>query len=514
MKGTNFWQTILEFSWHGNLPLLLGSVAILSLLLYRFGAESRETLKKTLTFLLFSLAGLFVGGVFAALDYPTVAKILYATFIFAQGAAVIRLIGLFFFRIVLSLLHARPPGILEETIIFIAYFIWVMVLLYQAGLNLGEIVTTSAVATAVLAFAMQDTLGNILGGLALQWDHSLKRGDWIRIDNLEGRIIDIRWRAVLIETRNWETIVIPNGMVMKSHFKVLGERTGEPVQWRRWVWFNVDYSVPPIQVTETVEGAIITAKIPNVASQPAPNCLMMEYEESFARYALRYWLTDLAQDDPTDSMIRQHIFDALRRGGISPAIPSQHLHVTKEGEKFEKRQHLHEIERRIACLSEIDLFSTLTGTEMHELAEHAEFCPFSKGDLITGQGEIDHWFYIVASGQVKICFQRENEPMKEILKLDKGSFFGERGLMTGEPRTASVIAESEVECYRLNKQSFTHVLESRPALVEDISRVLTSRLGALERARQELEKESRAASVAYSHSELSAKIRHFFGLKQ
>jgi small-conductance mechanosensitive channel len=47
------------------------------------------------------------------------------------------------------------------------------------------------VITAVLAFSMQDTLGNILSGVALQLDNSLRTGDWIRIDDITGRVAQI-----------------------------------------------------------------------------------------------------------------------------------------------------------------------------------------------------------------------------------------------------------------------------------------------------------------------------------
>ncbi len=134
--GTQFLRTIFEYGWHGSLPLLLACVVVLSLLLYRFSPESRQTLKHTLIVLMFGMLGLFVSGLFQALAYTTVASILHVVSVFAQGAALIRLAGLVFFRVFLNLLHARPPSILEEILLVFAYFGLVMVLLHRAGLNL------------------------------------------------------------------------------------------------------------------------------------------------------------------------------------------------------------------------------------------------------------------------------------------------------------------------------------------------------------------------------------------
>ena len=124
-----------------------------------------------------------------------------------------------------------------------------MLWLREFGLDFTEIVATSAVLTAIAAFAMQDTLGNVIDGIALQSDQFVKLDDWIRLDDVEGRVVDIRWRSIKLETRNWETVVIPNGLLMRSQFKILGRRIGEPLQWRRWIWFQVDYAQDPSDTT-------------------------------------------------------------------------------------------------------------------------------------------------------------------------------------------------------------------------------------------------------------------------
>ena len=102
---------------------------------------------------------------------------------------------------------------------------------------------TSAVITAVIALALQDTLGNVIGGLALQTDESIQVDDWIKVGDVNGRVVDIRWRYTAIETRNGETVLIPNGVLLKGQVMVLGRRQGKPRQWRRWVYFQVDYLV-------------------------------------------------------------------------------------------------------------------------------------------------------------------------------------------------------------------------------------------------------------------------------
>src|SRR2546423_206283 len=167
------------------------------------------------------------------------------------------------------------------------------------------IVATSAVITAVVGFSLQDTLGNVMGGMALQMERSITVGDWIRVDQQEGRVVEIRWRQTSIETRNWDTVVIPNSVLMKGQVLLLARRTGEPRQHRQWVYFNVDFRFAPTDVVEAVETALCAEPIENVASEPAAHCIVSDFKESYISYAVRYWLTDLALTDPTDSVVRQ-----------------------------------------------------------------------------------------------------------------------------------------------------------------------------------------------------------------
>src|SRR5512145_1525466 len=322
----SFWDKMTGFFWgEESLPVLIMVLAMAMLLLH-FRRDERASLINTVGFFFVCLFGQFVSGVLHALDMARAAALTHEVFVIGAGVAVIRLWGLLVFRIVLPAVKLNPPRITEDIFVIIAYVAWFMVRLRYAGLDLGSILATSAVITAVIAFAMQDTLGNILGGLALQLDNSIEVGDWIKVDDISGKVVDIRWRSTLVETRNWETVVFPNSQLMKNKFLVLGRRTDQPVQWRRWVWFNVGLDISPTRVVSVVEDSILQTDIANVARNPAPNCILMDMDnKGYARYALRYWLTDLMPDDLTDAMLRWHIMTALQRAGIKLALEEKSI---------------------------------------------------------------------------------------------------------------------------------------------------------------------------------------------
>lgn len=509
----DFWNNAMRFFWgQESLSLMVMVLGVFTLLFY-FRTEDRISLLNTLGFYFACLFGLFISGILHAMEFMRAADIMHEVFIIGAGIATIRLLGQFVFRLILPLVKLTPPRITEDLFVIVAYVAWFMVRLRYAGLDLSSILATSAVITAVIAFAMQDTLGNILGGLALQLDNSVEVGDWIKVDDISGKVVDIRWRSTLVETRNWETVVFPNSQLMKNKFLVLGRRTDEPVQWRRWVWFNVGLDISPSRVISVVETAILNTDITNVAKNPQPNCVLMDMDnKGYARYALRYWLTDLAPDDPTDGAIRWHIMTALQRAGIKLALEEKSIHITKENEKYDEAIHQREVLLRIKTLRRVELFSSMTDAELKALAERLRYSPFSRGNIITQQGdERSHWLYIIINGEAEVFLTAADGGKRQLNVLGKGSFFGEMALLTGAPRRASVLAKTDVECYRLDKEAFEEILLARPSIAEEVSNILAVRTAQLNSAAQDMGAISQR-DLSQSRGEILATIKRFFSL--
>ncbi|MDD3884792.1 MAG: mechanosensitive ion channel family protein [Gallionella sp.] len=508
-----YWQHVMEFFWREESLLLLVFALLLGAVLLRFLRESRSSVTNTLLFFLACWAIQFLSSLVHALEFTLIANVFYEIGLIGTGVALIRLFGLLLFRIVLPRMRVNPPRIAEDFFVILCYVVWFLVRLSHAGLDLGSILATSAVITAVIAFAMQDTLGNILGGLALQLDNSIEIGDWIKVDDISGRVVDIRWRSTLVETRNWETVVFPNSQLMKNKFLVLGRRADQPVQWRRWIWFNTDLEVSPAKVIGAVETALSRAEIAHVAQQPAPNCVLMEIDRGCARYALRYWLTDLAVDDPTDSAMRRHLHAALARADIRLTVEEQSVHYVKYNEKRAEALHQRELALRHKTLRRIALFAQLTDAELQTLAEHLKYVSYVSGDVIARQGEAsEHWLFIIIRGEAEVFLPDLRAGRRVLNVLTEGDFFGEMSLLTGSPRVASVIARTDLECYRLDKESFEEILRARPAIAEEVTNVLMVRQEELDAALNSMGQADLVQEQHPPRTEVLAIVKRFFGL--
>ena len=497
--------------WREETPYVLAVAVALSLIVYRFLAGGRGTLKNSLLLFGFLVLLDVVAAVFALRSQAVIANGLHQAALLGLGVVLIRLSGLTVFRVLLPALHAQTPRILEDIVVIGGYLLWGMIRLSYAGVELSSLVATSAVITAVVAFAMQDTLGNILGGLALQLDNSLEIGDWVKLDDISGRVVEIQWRFTAILTRNGEKVVIPNGQLMKGKFSVIGD-TGPGVgSQRRWIWFNIDYNVNPSLVIAAAQRALADAEIANVAREPAPSCVAMEFAPGSVRYALRYWLIDPRDDDPTDSAVRTRLLATVQRNGWRIALPDHALHVIQEGQAHREAVWQQELARRLKALSGIELFASLHEVERHKIAERLLHAPFARGDFMTRQGATAHWLYIIVSGDAEVYWEAPTGERRLLKRLPSGSIFGEMGLMTGAPRSATVMASSDVECYRLDKASFEGIIHERQEIAEGMAHILAQRQQQNNELLSEFRKEH--GEIPVHRAAILERIRDFFGLK-
>ncbi len=502
-------STLAENLWFT--PVVLVAYFVTSVLVGRAPTVERYHMKgaKVLVFGHLVAAGIAVIQAFQGYD-PTVADLI--GFSFALLALVSCGITISF-RVMLPRVGVVLPRILIDLLTFLGVLFALIVVGQRAGFSIAGLITTSAVLTAVIGFSLQDTLGNVMGGLSVQLDKSLAIGDWITLGpgQPQGKITEIRWRYTAIETRAWETILIPNGVLVKSQLTILGKRAGEPVQLRRQIDFFVDFRTPPTDVITAVEGSLRRDPVKSMALEPVPHVLFIGVKDSFAHYCVRYWLTDLAADDPPDSATRIRVWFALRRAGIPMSIPASAQFLTLDTPDREARKEAEEQAQRIVALMSVDLFRGLPADRQKELANDLVFAPFAHGEAVTREGESDDGLFMLVAGEASVRIGTKDGEGREVARLLPGQFFGEMSLMTGEARTASVVAATDLVCYRLEKAAFQRVLRDMPALADQIAEILVSRRTALSQVQTEHGEVRTRAETA--KQDLLGRIRGFFGME-
>ncbi|HET6337421.1 MAG TPA: mechanosensitive ion channel family protein [Polyangiales bacterium] len=473
------------------------------------GSDLRARLRFVLLLVGFHCVLLPATGVASALN-AGIAKDLRVLGSVAGAIAGAGIAGLLVFGALAPRLRLALPRIVQDVLIAAIGIFAVFGTASRAGVDLTGIVATGAVVTAVIGLALQDTLGNVVGGLALQLDNTVRVGDWIRVADVTGRVVEIRWRSTSIETSSWETVILPNSLLTRSQVVVLGRRTGESPRVRRSVAFAVDFRTPPTQVIDVVLRALALHPIDNVATNPPVECILSNLDASTASYAVRFWILDAGRDSSTDSVMRTRVYFALNRAGIPLAIPAHAVFLTEDSKERRRDKEDAERARRVTALSEIGLLRDLSQQEHAELTDWLQRAPFAKGEVLTREGADAHHLYLITKGRVSVRTKHGTQD-KEVAQLGPGECFGEMSLLTGEPRSATIVALTEVECYRLHADAFRRLLERRGDLAAQMAATLAERRVALLSSREQLA--DHKTLVANAEQDLLDKIRSFFRLE-
>ncbi|HEX7700765.1 MAG TPA: mechanosensitive ion channel family protein [Kofleriaceae bacterium] len=500
--------------------LVIGAALIVTAAaINRFTPTTRPRLRIIAILFVTYVAALVAYYILDRCNEPTWARRVLITTQVLRVLAVVSLAGTVVFRLALRGIGFSVPTIISDILVGVGYIVATVSILSDNGLDPVGAVATGAALSAILAFSLQSTLGNIIGGVALQLDGSIHEGDWIQLENgRQGRIRAIRWRHTLIETRDWSTIVVPNSSLLQTNFTILGYRDGAAAPQRMWVYFNVDFRYAPNHVIDVVTAGLLGSAIENVAADPKPNVVCMDFsrdgKESMAYYAVRYWLIDLATDDPTNSRVRARIFTALKRANIPLAVPAL-ANLVQINDR--DREHTHaqkDHTMRLAALKTIHLFQCLTEDEMSVLADGVSTVLYAKGETITRQGAVAHFLYVLAKGSVEVRVRKLDQPSLEprvMASLEAPEVFGEMGLMTGVLRGADVVATSDCECYRVDKATFERILLARPEAAKELASKLATR-----RASNDQQTKMNDAERKRHHENEAARIlggiKEFFGL--
>lgn len=438
-----------------------------------------------------------------------------------QAYTLISLVSLALFHLALPLLSVNLVSISSDLVVGIAYIVATGGVLASAGVNTSSVVATSAILSGILALSLQATLGNVLGGVALQIDESIHVGDWIQLENgRQGEVKAIRWRHTVLETRDWDTVIVPNASLLSSNILILGKSDRSPGRraHRMTVNFNVDFRYPPSQVIAAVIESLHTGPIAGVATTPEASVVSLDFahegRDSYGYYAVRYFLLDLLHDDLTSSLVRERIHSGLRRAKIPLARPSTTVFITPEDEQSEARKGERHLGRQLSAVKAMELFKSLTEEEQRQLAGALILAPFVAGEVIARQGAVSEDLYLLVRGQVEVRFMNEKHEERLVASFSAPNFFGEMGVVTGAPRSAGVVATTDVETYRLGRQSFETLIKDRPQIAQELAVTLARRQVELFAARDGLDAAGRRGHEAQERQRILERIQSFLGLER
>jgi CRP-like cAMP-binding protein len=166
----------------------------------------------------------------------------------------------------------------------------------------------------------------------------------------------------------------------------------------------------------------------------------------------------------------------------------------------------------LRALRGIDLFRPLSDDELRFAASHFKTLHYAAGEKLIREGEPGDSFCVVDHGEVEVSKDLSGK-RRTLARLMEGQFFGEMALLTGEPRSASVTAVTDVDVFTIDKAGFHDVLVKNPAIAVDISTILAERQEALSQASGDVTaKLSSQPAPGELRQRILDRIRSYFGI--
>lgn len=373
----------------------------------------------------------------------------------------------------------------------------VLVVILQRGYHadISGFLKVSGVVGIILGFAMQDSLGNIIAGFALQFGRPFQVGDWLLVDNQHVQAVEINWRSTRFVTTDEVQLDVPNQQLVRQ--TITNFHGGGAVHAVR-LEIGIDYDVPPNRVKDLLGRAAESA--PGVRTEPAPMVIVKNFGDSAVIYEVKFWLSDHRTYNPTSDAVRTNIWYALHRHQVRIPFPIRTLQVERTPAPA------HQADRREArrktvfeLLRQQPVFATMSEGQVRVLVDHCPTQHYGRGEIIIREGAQGASMFVLVQGEAGVTVRPDENPTW-VATLRGGDCFGELSLLTGEKRSANVVASLDCEVLEIAKAVFADIVNQDPAILTRLSELL---------ARRQLETEGIVAAHAQRSATTEDRVQEY-----
>ncbi len=355
----------------------------------------------------------------------------------------------------------------------------------------------SGVAALVLGLGMQDQLKNMFAGLALYFEKPFKVGDWLLIDGIHARVVEISWRSTRLLTTAEVQIEMDNGALLNQTIYNFQRPTPEHSVS---TIIGLHYDAPPAKVIEVLRAA--AASVPGVLPERPPVVYLKNFGDSAIEYEICVRIVDHAIMNRVLSDVRAHCWYAVKRAGIEIPYPQMVLHRAAPADPGTGAR-----QAAAAMLRAHKIFGCLTAEQCAALVQASPVVQFANHERIISQGVAGDSLFVLVRGAVDVRITRDGQA-RSVAKLGAGDCVGEMSLLTGDPRSATVVAEGEVEAVEIGKTVFGAFVRSNPVVLEQLSELLAQR----QMANAKQASEGAATTHEQVRNGMLRRLRSFFAL--
>jgi CRP-like cAMP-binding protein len=274
----------------------------------------------------------------------------------------------------------------------------------------------------------------------------------------------VNWRSTRLRTNDHIYLDIPNKSIVGTTITNLTYPTRQHAL-RLTVGF--DYGVPPNFIKDVMAEAAREAR--GVLGTPPPKVFLKDFGDSAVIYEIKFWIEDESMFNDIVDGIRTNVWYAAQRHGIRIPYPIRTLQFERRGAKSQDA-----LATARASARKQPFLQLLDEAQLEKLFAAARFERFGRGEKVITQGAEGESMFILLSGEAHVFVESHGVDTR-VATLQTGDYCGEMSLLTGAPRSATVIAITDCEMWEIGKEVIAEILQENEPLVQKLSELLAQR---------------------------------------
>ena len=310
---------------------------------------------------------------------------------------------------------------------------------YVLELPVKGLLATSGVVAIVVGLALQSTLSDVFSGIVLNTTKPYQVDDFVVIDGVEGKVLDIDWRATHLLTGAGTTAVVPNSVAAKAKIVNLSRPTN---MHGVSISIQVPNHIRPRRVLDALDRTLQGSS--TLLLNPAPKALLKEAGETMSIYVASGFIAELGKKGD----VRNQLFDLA------------HRHLEAAGISRQLDGVIEPSTRARALLDEVKIFRSLDEDERDRLAQAMVPQQYAAGQVVLDLNEVPDSLFVIATGVVSATVP-DGAGQTEAGRMGPSEVMGEQSILTDTPSQASFTALTSCIIYRIDKALTRDCMQQR-----------------------------------------------------
>ena len=323
------------------------------------------------------------------------------------------------------------------------------------GADVGGLFTALGISSIVLGLALQNSVGQIISGLLMLFEQPFQLGDWLDTPAARGRVVEVNWRAVHIETGKGLQIT-PNSVLAGASFTNLSRPSGDHKITVESTFSTTD---PPDGVCELLVRT--AAALPQCRPDARPSAVALGGDG----YRTSIPLRSPADDGAARATFNRWLWYAARRA---------EYHLDGADDDFATEERLSN------ALRDSTGILRLTPADQRSLVSRVRMFRYGADETIQRAGSVPLAMKFVVDGQARLATTAPDGSIVTVRTLESGDFLGQTAL-TREPVSAHAVALGEVTVLEIERDDVEELVRDKPALLHEIGRAIDERRGDVRR---------------------------------